>query len=421
LLGALAAQSAVVLIALGFTPPSFALEPLQYRGAVRIHPEAARLSAELTIHVPLAGERDTLRFYLNPGLQVSRLAGPAILRHEHTRVPEGPVWARGVLDVHFDPHLAGEVVVFEIEYDGAPDFPADGINQIAPDWIELSVDSAWHPVLSSLTRELRVDLSLHLSEVFEVVTSGEVENTSTGVRIQSRFPQIDFAFVAARQLGRAQAAGVEVFHRAASDSTLARLIEVAGDCRDWLEQRFGKGPRLPPLRIVVAGRNESGYARDNYVVLSRVENRDALDLTNFLCHEFGHFWSRGAAPGTVENWLNEGFAELISAHAVRDLHGQGSYDRMVRAWNLRAADAGSIWTEDDRRRRAHAVQYAKAPLLLHRLEARIGKPAFAELLSRYALQPINSTPDLLVAIEEIAGPKHRRWFRRQLARPGPLQ
>lgn len=403
---------------LGPASPANGFEALSYRGTVEFDPESASVSAALMIDVPLAGTERSLVFFLNPGLEISKLDGEGVLGHRRIQAAQNPIW--NSLEIEFDPQVAGRRLTFEIIYDGSPVFPGDGINRIGPDWIELSADSAWHPILSSLSHPIRADLSLRFPDRRRVVTSGVVRETPQGVRLVSGVPQIDIAFIAARELDRVAAPSLEVFHRGSRPKDIARLIDRAGACRNWLDHRFGPDSRLPPLRFVVTGREESGYARQNYIVLTRIEERELVDLTIFVCHELAHFWSRGAPAGTVENWLNEGFAELISAQAVRDLYGNTAYRAMVAEWMRRAAVAESIWTQVDARRRSHAVQYGKAPLLLHRLESRIGRDAFAELLTRYALDPIDSTQDLLGAIGEISGSEQQRWFLEQLAKPGPF-
>ena len=85
-------------------------------------------------------------------------------------------------------------------------------------------------------------------------------------------------------------------------------------------------------------------------------------------------------------------------------------------WRERAEGAGTIWTESDLSRRPYEINYKKGPLVLHLLKQRIGEDLFNTLLHRYMTEPINDTPSLLAALEDIASTKERHWFEQQLAR-----
>ena len=70
----------------------------------------------------------------------------------------------------------------------------------------------------------------------------------------------------------------------------------------------------------------------------------------------------------------------------------------------RAVGQPSIWTPDNLDRRPFEINYKKGPLALVRLEEPIGEETFDRLLVRYMTDPIDSTPDLLDALESEAGP-----------------
>jgi len=166
---------------------------------------------------------------------------------------------------------------------------------------------------------------------------------------------------------------------------------------------------------VIPERKVSGYARKNFISLTNVDDTDEALLTVFLCHELAHFWSSGAKPLTVDNWLNEGFAVLVAAQAGRELFGQDGYEEHLADWSERAAGQPSIWTPSNLERRPFEVNYLKAPLALSRLEEQIGIEPFDRLVVRYMTDPINDSPALLEALEEEAGHEAREWFEALLA------
>ena len=72
-----------------------------------------------------------------------------------------------------------------------------------------------------------------------------------------------------------------------------------------------------------------------------------------------------------------------------------------------SAGQPAIWTPQSARRPSAQVAYRKGPFLLSRLEERIGTDKMDQLLKRYMVEHIRTTPQLLSALEEIAGPSRR--------------
>ena len=385
---------------------------ISYQGEIRPSVAESALSAELQVSVPMAPGAESIAFFINRGLEIDRLDGIGVTGFTLSPMEGNSLWS--VLELSVDQDLVSSRLQFEVAYHGTPLFPNDAINAIESDWVELSIDSAWYPVLSTLAYPVRASIRIHLPSEWTLVTSGEVSISNDGWLLNDTIPQPDIAWAASPGMQAFGDRDVQVFHRGVDNDTLERVVDRAQACRTLLDERFSQADSLPSLRIVIAGRDESGYARKNYIVLSRVTGRPELDLTEFLCHELAHFWSRGAPPLSVDNWMNEGFAVLIAADAIKQLYSPQAFDRLVDAWRLRSAGAGSIWTIEDRSRRSHRVQYAKAPLFLHRLRGCMGTEVFEQLLSRYVTEPINSTERLIDHINDLAGPTFADWTVRQL-------
>lgn len=395
-----------------------AARPLDYSGTVDIDPAAGTLAASLSLRIPLDGDDERMTFFLNAGLNIDDLTGKAVTGLAMEPMPGNPDWS--LLHVSFDPELAKDVLAFRVAYHGSPNMPDNGINSIREDWVELTVDSAWHPVQSTLLQPIDADLEIRLPSDWAVITSGEVRPIEGGYRLESRFPQPDIAFTAAPGLKSRGDDAMRIHYRALDDATADHVLDLAAACRDWLNDRFGPDSQLPPIRFTVTDREEGGYARSNYIALTRVDRDDPESLSAFLCHELGHYWSRGAPPMSVENWLNESFAVMLGALATRDLHGERAYRKQLDDWIERSQEAGTIWTPDNLDRRSYVINYKKGPWFLHRLRERIGADDFDRLLTRYALDPVNTTPGLLRAIETIAGSEAGQWASAQLAVDGPF-
>jgi len=201
-----------------------------------------------------------------------------------------------------------------------------------------------------------------------------------------------------------------VFHRGLEPAQLDRLLGAAEACGAWLNDRFGQEQILPRGKLVIAPRDETGYARKNYIVLTEPGERSEISLSGFLCHELAHFWSSRGNAMTVNNWLNEGFAVFVAARYVRERFGEEAYGELVADWQARSEGQPAVWVPGDTQRKPFAVNYKKAPLKLHALEQAIGQEDLAELLRRYMVDGISTTEQLLEQLEAIAGEPARQAF-----------
>ena len=169
------------------------------------------------------------------------------------------------------------------------------------------------------------------------------------------------------------------------------------------------------MDIVVAPRGGPGYARKNYIVITRVADTATVALERLVCHELAHYWSTGAVASGPENWLNESFAEFVSARYVREVSGDSAYRAIVASWRERSTNTPPIWSPGATARPGPRVSYAKAPLLLHRLEERVGGATMDRILVRYMGDPsLRTTERLLAMVGEVAGAETARWLRGEL-------
>lgn len=387
-----------------------------YDGAASIDPDRGSVSASWTIRfVTDSSMAAGVSFLLNGRLAISRLEAAGLADFTSAPRREGSDW--NLVDLRFDPPLPpGQTQEVRIEYAGVlyDSVPSDPINDISPEWIELGLDAAWVPVFSSFDQHLTGRLELTIPGEWSVVASGDVAEEGEVHTIVNGVPQIDFAFAAARRLERSGTPEVAVYHESASPETIGAVVEAAVGCRDWLESRFGA---MPDLKLVLAPRDDGGYARKNYIVLVRVDEFPPSDLSRFLCHELAHFWSSAPSASTPDYWMTEAFAELVSAHHVRDVHGDSAYAAIVKQWTEQSAGLPPVWTDTAAERGSFAINYRKGPLVLSRLEGEIGRERFAEFLAHYMTRPTATTPTLLDRLEEVAGPDARTWFHDALAAP----
>ena len=383
-----------------------------YDGTVAIDPGAGTVGARWRIALAstaLVG--DSATFLLNDGLVVSRVAGGDVIGQAR-----GEKAGLQRIVVRFRPgaraRASNEV---EIEYAGVPKFGDDSINGLRRDWVELGLDSFWQPIIEGYAESIVTRARIVLPRGWEMAASGRVTRAADTLVLSNDIPLIDVAFTAAPVLRRSAEGQVTVHHVDSADVLVPKVMRTATSCARYLVARYGAASPLPRVDIVVAPRGGPGYARKNYIVITRVADTATVALERFVCHELAHYWSTGAVASGPENWLNESFAEFVSARYVREVSGDSAYRAIVASWRERSTNTPPIWSPGATARPGPRVSYAKAPLLLHRLEERVGGATMDRILVRYMGDPsLRTTKRLLAMIGEVAGAETARWLRGEL-------
>lgn len=380
-----------------------------YTGIARIDPSTREVEAMWRIaFIRSATTTDSLRFFLNDGFRVSRITGPSVAGFTVSKQED-----HSVIDVVLKPSQSRSDTI-TIDYDGRLHVPGDTINNISSSWVELGLDSFWQPVFADFAHAIVGRVKLALGRGFRVATSGLATQSDDSLYtfITMNVPLPDIAFAASPALSFADSGDTRVYFTGRSTPLVSRLLATAETCSSFLNARFGQPTPLPARRIVLAPRAGPGYARKNYIVVTQLPDTASVAIARFMCHELSHFWSSRANAAGPDNWLNEGFAEYVSAQFIRSTAGEAAYDRIVSAWREQSKGQGPVWTPSSTRRPSEAISYRKAPYLLTELEARVGTDRMREIVRRYMTDPIpiGTTLELLAVIREAAGAETREWF-----------
>lgn len=393
-------------------PPS---ATLVYDADVVITPDSGWLDAHVTLRYPVPAEgAASVALLLNRGLSIRALGGTRI--HTHTVRPSAysPLWNQ--LDVTFaDAFLPGDTVTISLTYSGRPVMPDDGINRIAPTWVELGIDAQWFPLVSTFAQEVIGEMRLGLPESWTVVGSGAVRFENGRHVLRNEVAQVDVAFIASPSLQRVRSANAEVYHRTMPGASVQAVLEVAAQCVHALNQRFGAHDAFPVARLVLAERDGPGFARKNFIVLSTVNVEAAEALQQFVCHEVAHYWTRSPGSFSPDHWMSEAFAEYAAAMVVRERFGAEAFSRLRERWNGTGTAPGPVWTPTSTQRPSYQLMYRRAPALLAQLEERLGAERFAQLITRYMVDGVTSTAVLLHLVAAIGGEDAASWFRSALA------
>jgi hypothetical protein len=389
-----------------------------YHARVSPDPEAGTLEASWTISFVPAEGVGSVSLLLARGLEIRFLEGEGVAGYREEPFDFVPDWRQVVLEL--DEARADGSVTVVMEYAGVPALPGSRINQIAPEWVELSVDSGWHPFFAPFDQQMRGELEVVLPESWVISASGPAAFREDRWVIRNELPQIDVAFLGAPGLSRVSGDRVSVLYRDTEPAVVEAVAEAGASCAAYLNERYGEEASLPHTTLVLSDRPANAYARLGHIVLSRVDPDDRPNLSQFLCHELAHFWTMGADPMSVHHWMSEAMAEYVAGRYVRERFGPEVFGQLVERWARVGRGQGPVWTDGMTGRSSDVIMYRTAPYLLSLLEERIGEETFDRFLERYMIRDVATTQELLGHLEEVAGAETGRWFGELLAQ-GPVE
>lgn len=399
--------------AVGFPQPAVGI--VAYETDVAFNLDDASLAARSMLSFAASDSAPArVKLLLNRGLEVREVRGPTVRSFRIDASELSPIW--NIVSVALDAAvIPGTIVSLSISYAGRPTISSDSINRISRGWVELSLDSGWHPIPATFDQDMIGSLRITLPSGWDVIASGTVTSDKTLYVIRNSIPQVDAAFVAAPSFEKVASGSFTVFYRDADLRTAVAVLEAAGNCGSYLNERYGLRNPLPSGALVLADRDGPAYARKNYIMLSRVDRDDSAGLHAYLCHELTHYWTRSAGSFSPDHWMTEAFAEYVASRYVRDHVSPAAFGRSLAQWEAVGRAHGPVWTPTSTTRPSFFVMYRRAPFLLALLEDRIGGERMDRLIQGYLVEGLRSTRQLLERLEVIAGSDDASWFRARLA------
>ena len=387
-----------------------------YQGKVRIDPASGYLKASWTIDVRSADALE-ITFYIRDSLNKPNISGADVAENTIEKVSGfDDFWAMSITLTENQNDGPRHI---EVAYDGVllPEPLPNKINSITPDVVELNVDSFWFPMDASFSKLLSAELEVEIAGNWQGISTGDVATKDGLVTITNNDPRLDIAFTLARAPKLIESENFTIFDLRAEATGIDALVNTANACTKELNGLFGNERPLPKSKLVITDRSESGYARENYIALTDIGGYTPEHLTLFLCHEFAHFWAKGADFSGVENWLNESLAEYAALVAVRGILGDAAYKDYLERFESQIADADlpPIWREGQTERGPYLVLYRKGPLALMAFERQYGKEQLIEIVRRFFNQPNKTTPALLDIVKAVSGAEAEKKLKELLA------
>lgn len=394
---------------------------LHYAGGMTIQPERAAMSLDWRISV-LEEDRDEISFFLSGNFPDAEIGGVDVVSYQHSET-EGFNGVLSIYTVQLAPSVDGADRVIEMRYGGVlmPEPMDSRINTVDPSKVELTVDSMWMPFdqrfSSLLTAEL--DIAVDGAGDWDGVGVETLVPTDTGFHLSQTRPVLDVAFTLMSRFELTAADDYVIYDlRSDPGGNIDALTGALEFCTAYLDDLSGEAGPLPQAAVTVTDRSSGGYSRATLIALTDIAETSPESLAQFICHELGHFWSRGNAM-TVENWLNESFADYVAIMGMREAYGEEAFEARIERYQNRVdshdGDLPPIWTPETTARPPYLIAYRKGPLALARLEEHIGRDQFADFMRACMIEQVATTPDMLDVLAQTAGSDARAWFEAVLA------
>lgn len=392
-----------------------------YRVDAEIDPASGRFDVTVDVHFVPSRPADTLRFLLHEDLEIQDLSSPAM--EEYATSP----WQMGGRDSLFT-----RVITIPLIRTATPQspvslswtyagqipndhFPPFGGPAVTPHWVELPVEAMWVPVHASLRQRFTFDARVRLPEGYDIVSVGTVRKGSGAWHVESTVPGPDVPLLISDRMQSVRHTDgpvpVTVYHAGAPDSIRQFVAGRAAGIVDRYARRFQSGRDTDDLQITLAPverASSSSYARPGLIAL-RHEITPDTTLHELLAHEAAHlWWTDSADPMSRHNFLNESFAEYEAWRVLEDTYGPAAFERAVREARKEAKGAPSFFDWSPKQDRA--LSYNKGPLLLHRLQQRIGEDRYLAFVRRLQREDVGTLEEMIATLRAVTSDETAQWF-----------
>lgn len=407
--------AALAVMAIGAS--AWAEPSAHYDVTLALSPRQDRLKAATVITLPAGQARGEQVFILADRFHIrSAEAGPGV------KVRVSPT------DQPF-PHLQQVAITFakdhaapgriRIAYEGALDGGA-GFDKISQDgFLEFRIDAFWLPTRNDIGLTYTADTHISgLPPGMNVAAQGRVRQQGREAWMHRAVPDIDLAFVVIGGLKQVSAPGVD-FHAADLDSPLVKLFRHhAVAAAAFHQAMLGPMPGGPMQIVVVPRTSGSDYQRAGYILLSHrkypgsiTPREDEIKRAHHVAHELAHAWWSLGSPVTEDDWLNESFADYSGLRYVESVFGAQARQGVLDEARTDAETAGPVIGAG---RPSQGALYAKGPILLFDLDARIGRAKMDALMAHIGRHRPHRTAEFLQALATVAGQPVADDFKKRL-------
>ncbi|MCC7635811.1 M1 family metallopeptidase [Stenotrophomonas rhizophila] len=332
------------------------------------------------------------------------------------------------------PLKRGAVAELRILYQGAPTFGLE-FDPARDEVYTIFSTRQWMPSVDAPDERATLDLSVTLPPALLATGTGRALPTRTLAdgrhehrwRLDTPMPGYVYGFAAGRYQQATQQHGAVQLRFLSVDRTPAQLRSVfarTGDMLDFFAARAGLPYRGDYQQALVA--STIGQEMAGVSLMSEAYGQDVLadpSQTALMAHEAAHQWwgNRVTCASWQHFWLNEGFANFMTAAYLQQAQGEAAYQSQVQRWRTRweavrakGADHALVYANwdspsgDDR-----TVVYQKGAYVLHLLRSELGEEVFWHGIGDYTRANDGRsvvTADFQRAMEKAAGRSLQPFF-----------
>lgn len=397
------------------------------------HATAADKPAHYDVHARFNPADGSFKTEVDVVLPPSELADPAFLLGGHIQIQSVDAGANSTTRIEpVDKPLRGLQLV-TVQFKRSPTRPVkirfryqgsiNSQNEEEPaftnDSVELRLEHFWLPVRRDLGLFYTVRAKLEgLPEGMTVIAQNEYRQKGSTLTINRTTPDNDLPVAGVRGMVKQQNEQVEFYAANPNDPLVAHIYKHAQAAAQFYRERFG--PSEEPLRVIALPRAEGGgYARRHWIAMptfakdAPTPKFDQTSPAKFIAHEVYHAWLPSPQGGGENHWIAESIADYSALRYIEVTFGEQESQTMWARKIKPALEGGSMLTSD---RPSRAALYQKGPVLLSRLEQRIGRDALDRILFRPD-RP-RSTTEFMTALQAAAGADVANEFRQELIQPG---
>lgn len=323
------------------------------------------------------------------------------------------IWESKLIRISFNEKIyVNENIDFIFKYSGYIDIISPySVNRLTNNRIELGLYTPWFPLTDNMEQAL-FNISIGIDKDYKVINSKKQGNN---LILYQKIPSFDCTILACKDFkylkNTACEVAIEIYYMDEKYKNLANEINEIPTKAIQKYIEFGN-VKTEKYSIVIAPREDGGgYCRPELIVVTPYDEfEDNINYFKFIAHELAHIWWNKANTNSWEDWLNESFAEYSALIALRDNFKQEDFDKIISSYKEKSKNLLAIRNLSRADENAHKVLYIKGALVLNKLENRVGKVKFKELLQKTHINKINTTDEFLDIVENICNKELRDFL-----------
>lgn len=389
-----------------------------YKGFVKINSEDKQLEASLKVEY--CNKQEVTKFlefviYDNSSIKVTGDKIETVQILENIEISPF-ILGRKLIRIELKERIEiGEMVELNFDYILNFDkFEVDFMNSFETQYVELGLYTPWYP-LNTNFEECLYDIEFCVQKEQYVVGAKALESGNWQL-IQEEYPHCGIEFIIGsnkynKHISKDKAE-INIHWFNDEDANIGKyLYSNIAQAITLFTGIFGKSGKSN-LNIALVPRKNSersgGYCRPNLIVIPMGENKHnngrysedkKTYILEYMLHEVAHLWWSKANCQSFEDWLNEGFAEYSKYIALRELFGEEQYTELFRNLELKAETMPSLIDENIPNEERFELMRVKGPVVLYKLEQKVGKIQMNNFLEEVHQKKANTTQGILDIIE----------------------